>query len=704
MGKRLWTLLLVIALLVGSGTIAGHTESTGRAASAETQELWVSHGPRGGRALALEVSPAFADDGVAFSGEWLTSYQSTESGMGIVRSTDGGQTWAISDAGTQGVSYASAIHDYAFSPDFNGDQTVFAATWGGLFRSTNGGENWSWLEDAYSGPPGAYTTIAVAPDFGASQQVLAGDWGGMLRSDDGGVSWQRLDETGAAADIAFSPSYATDGIVVSSDGSKVYRSEDAALTWTPVLTAPVTSLVASPAFALDETFLGSGGANLYMSDDGGSTWMTRTVAADVTMLHDLAVSPDFTSDHTLFAGASNGLYWSQDGGHTWEEIPAYAGTAIRSLAISPQWPQHAVLLVGTDAGVDRLLSSGPGAGVVRQPAAGFAPLVSSPLDWSQGANLLLTATSNHGIYGSRDGGNSWQAMGLQASSSYYGFSDVAISPDFEQDDTIFAAWLSGTGIGGAVYRSQDSGVEWENVYSTDYVGDLAISPAFASNRTVFVTSGDHGLVRSSNGGDHWEEVGSWPGGGSHGIAQYIALPPDYPTDATLFVGGSQGVWRLPQGETTWQPALTGITSQHTVIAIATSPDYANDGALLAIAYHITPGGQEFDVYRSQDRGLNWQESDMGIPAAELFDVSFSQTFAQDQIAYVSAASGDLYRSQDGGQTWTLFGTAPGTPALYDVIVTGDGRVYVGSQQGVWQVIADPLRTYLPLLFGSPAPG
>lgn len=698
--RRHLSLLLGSLFILAMILIAGKWGLAAPEGNGQEVGLWISNGPRGGRALALEVSPSFSSDGVAFSGEWLTSFRSTEIGVGIVRSGDGGRTWAVSDAGTGSVDYASAVHDFAFSPGFAADHTVFAATWGGLFKSTDGGINWTWLEGAYSGPPGAYTTIAVAPNFSQSGQVLAADWGGLLRSDDGGAHWERFDDAGGAADIVFAPDYAAEPVVFAGDGATVYRSVDGAKHWTPVITAPITSMVVSPAFDSDRTVFGSGGEHLYVSDDAGTTWISDTIDVDVTAINALAISPAYPTDRTLFAGASNGLYWSQDAGQSWHAIGAYAGVTIRSLAISPQWPQHALLLVGTDAGVYRMLTIDPTQGIARQGTRGFVTLAASPLDWSSDANLLLTATKNHGVYGSFDDGQSWQAMGLQAGFGYYDFTDVAISPSYDMDETLFAAWRSDTGIGGQVYRSVDGGQTWQGVYSTDLVSDLALSPEFDSDQTIFATSGERGLVRSTNGGDDWEEVGAWPGPGMRGLAQYIALSPDYPADETLIVGGSQGVWRLPPGASTWQPAASGLTSDYLVGSIAVSPDYANDNTLLAVGHWSDIAGPQSAVFRSQDRGVNWQESSGGIGDGSVFDVTFSPQFAQDQTAYATTVQGHLFRSVDGGQSWTLLGSAPGMPVLYDVLARADGQVFMGSDRGVWRYTIAADTVYLPMLYGG----
>jgi|GEM_PF-1545447 len=642
---------------------------------------WRSNGPRGGKAHTLAVSPTFAQDGIALSGEWLNDLQSTESGLGIIKSSDGGQTWYRSDTGTGGVNYSSAIHDYAFSPAFDSDETVFAATWGGLFRSQDQGQTWTWLSSAAGIPVGATTTVAVAPDFAGSGLVLAGNWAHLLRSDDGGQTWTTDDQVRGSAALAFSPTFAADQTIFAADLG-LHRSVNGGADWQTVLTGTVSTVAPSPSFASDHTVFAagiSGGTSyFYRSVDGGSTWSSNTITADAPAIYDLAVSPAFNAGGTVFAGTSNGLYRSDDGGTSWHPVAAYAGTIVYSLAISPAWPTQPVLLVGTAAGVDRYL----GEDTPRQPTQGFLPLSSASLAWSANAKLFLAGTANHGVYGSADYGHSWQAYGLQFGHSFHFFNNVAISPVYAGDQTLFASYLSGVSIGGTLYRSTDAGTTWESVYSMDYIGDIEFSPAFAVDRTVYASSGERHVVRSTAAGDQdsWAEIGTWPADIQRGAAQEIELPPGYPADGTLFAAGSDGFWRLLPGATNWEQALSGLGRNYYVRDLELSPAYDTDHTLLALAR--APLAPHDNVFRSTDGGAHWQQVGTGVPAVSLPDLAFSPGFARDHTAYLTSEDGGLYRSRDGGTTWTLAARLPQN-GTHDLVALGPNRAAVATDSGVW---------------------
>ena len=312
------------------------------------------------------------------------------------------------------------------------------------------------------------------------------------------------------------------------------------------------------------------------------------------------------------------------------------------------------------------------------PTQGLATLSTRSIALSPDETLWVAGTSDHGVHASADGGAAWAPTGLLGGT----YGDVSVSPDYANDRTIFAVWNSSFSIGGGVNRTTDGGATWSRVYSTDFVGALAISPEYATDGTVYVAGTGGRVQRSTDGGDTWAPVGTWPPGVSS-PALRIALPPSYPADGTLFAGGSQGFWRLPPGEATWQPAASGLISTTTVYAIAVAPNYTDSQTLLAAANWTSSTGFYGGVFRSTDGGVNWQVAGAGLPKVEMRSVAFSPNYAADHTAYAISIR-QLYRSIDGGQSWTAIGSPPGWPGLSDVTVTRAGHVIVASGAGVWR--------------------
>ncbi len=651
--------------------------------------VWQSHGPRGGKANALAVSPAFASDGIAFSGEWLGDFQGSETGSRIVKSANFGQNWAVSAAGTAEMGNETAVHDYAFSNNFAVDRTVFAATGGGLFQSVDGGVHWTLNEALYQGPPGIINDVAAAPDFAASGHLMAtGGYGGLFISQDGGQNWTTATSNLVNA-VAYSPDFLADNTAFmagyyhtgSQYEQRVSITEDRGLTWTPVYSASVNALAVSPAYASDQTVF-AGGAVLYKSTDGGATWVTRTVAADIYTTWSLAVSPNYAVDQTLFAGTSKGLYHSADGGDSWQIAPGYENTSILSLAISPAWPTHAVLLVGTSSGVYRLLTADLSTGETRQATQGLMTLSASVMALTADESVLLTGTSNHGLYASADEGQTWSAYGFNGGSAFTGERALAFSPNYALDQTVFAAH-GGKYTG--YYRSTDAGATWENLLGIYTSASIAVSPDFATDQTVFVTGPDSGeFQKSTDGGDSWQQITTWDWtrGGN-----LIALPPDYPANGRLFVGSGQGFWYSPDDGVTWQQASGGLGDEYSVFTLRVSPNYAADQTLLALA-SWSGGAPDYTyyrgVFRSTDGGVNWLPVMNGLPSDDSWvDVAFSPHYVLDQTAYALSAD-NLYRSLDGGASWTAVGQPPGQPRLARVLVDSQGRVFVSTSMGVWR--------------------
>ena len=123
---------------------------------------------------ALVLSPTFDADGVAVAG-------TAEDGVFVT--DDGGLTWVPWNYGLIDLD----VHAVAISPNFSADQTIFAATETGVYRSANGGRSWQRL----TLPTGQAPWLALA--FSDDSLFVGSEHGDLLQSDDLGDSWQHVD-------------------------------------------------------------------------------------------------------------------------------------------------------------------------------------------------------------------------------------------------------------------------------------------------------------------------------------------------------------------------------------------------------------------------------------------------------------------------------------------------------------------------------
>lgn len=224
-----------------------------------------------------------------------------ESGfLSLVKSTDGGATFAPATAGVTGnFSY---VAPFVLDP---GDPQRLWMGGDALWRSDDGAAIWS----RASLPLGAngldlVSAIAVAPHD--AQRVLAGTSQGTIHRNDAALA--------AVASTAWAMAHPRDGFVSS-------------LTFDPTDAAVV--------YATYATF---GGAHLWRSSDGGATWQSRDGSGAAALpdlpAHSLAIDP--RHPERLYLGTDLGLFVSRDRGATWAVDAGGLPNAVTlSLVIAP---------------------------------------------------------------------------------------------------------------------------------------------------------------------------------------------------------------------------------------------------------------------------------------------------------------------------------------------------------------------------------
>jgi DNA-binding beta-propeller fold protein YncE len=549
--------------------------------------------------------------------------------------------------------------------------TLFAVVDGRLYRSRDAGKMWQRSE---IGLPGQ-TVVAVvtSPTFDRDHTafVAMGAYGpygtGIFKTTDGGDTWAMANVgLGDLAVFALvpSPSFAQDGAIFAlTQRGGLYKSTDGGGHWSS-LKQRATALALAPNFAAEPiAFLGVGGdrSDLLVSADGGSTWKSAAVGLPPdTYLYAsgvLSVSPDFTHDRTVFAAlGSHGVWRTTDAGASWQ--------AVNGGLISPEADLMA-MLVSPDFARDR---------------------------------TVFALSRSYRLWRSTDGGSNWQALRTDALGGELPNS-LALSPDH--------VLLAGTDKGRIVPLVVDKAA-WERV-GNDLVGvevqDIAISPDFATDRTVFVASSQAGVFRSSDLGRTWEEVG-FPYRGSSIDTLRIAISPGFRDDHTLFVATDGGVYRSTDGGKTWQTANSGFPSSGlNVLSIAVSPNFVSDRTLLVGADYPSQG-----LRKSSDGGGNWKlameapkKSEGGF--ANVSAVAFSPAFASDKTAFAWFEEVGLYKSTDGGKTWTpttkeLLTETPQSFAVSPDF-THDRTIWVGTLYGDLSKSTDGGSTWRSTTTGLP---
>jgi photosystem II stability/assembly factor-like uncharacterized protein len=317
--------------------------------------------------------------------------------------------------------------------------------------------------------------------------------------------------------------------------------------------------------------------------------------------------------NVFYIGFDNGGVWrSTDYGSTWEPLFDREPTgSIGAIAVAPSDPN--VIYVGS------------GAGIIRP-------------DLSTG----------DGVYKSADGGRTWIHLGLHESQMI-----AMIDVDARNPDRLFVAVLGhpyGPNAERGVFRSTDGGRSFEKVlYRDEYTSanDVRIDPS--DPNTVYAAL--------------WEQQQGY-------------------SEATAFGGAPAGIFKSTDGGTTWKLLTEGLPPVlEANLAIAPSNPrvlYAVVAPAVSAGAAAGPGGGRggatIGFYKSTDAGEHWYLAARGPDAAAGGEAKAPDprplgrigggdlpTLAVDpkdeNVVYSSSTV--LWRTDDGGVTWSAVRGAPG---------------------------------------------
>ena len=264
-----------------------------------------------------------------------------------------------------------------------------------------------------------------------------------------------------------------------------------------------------------------------------------------------------------------------------------------------------------------------------------------------GVNMIHSDTSyGDGVYKSLDGGENWQHMGLEDTRH---IGRILVDP--RNPDVVLVAAMghsSGPNEDRGVFRSNDGGHTWKKVLYKDNVTgavDLCFEPG--NPRVVFATLW-HGIRKPGQKGTSFG-----PGSG-------------------LYKSTDEGLtWKQISGN-----GLPGGDWGRSGVAVA--PGNHGQRVYLIVETKEKDGG----LYRSDDGGANWKKAteDKRIQGFWYMSEIFVDPKNPD-VVYVP--SQNMYRSNDGGHTFTAIKGAPGGDDYHSVWIdpTNSQRIMLGVDQG-----------------------
>ena len=517
---------------------------------------------------------------------------------------------------------------------------------------------------------GVSASVAGPDTSGNSLFALSLEGSGVWTTTDFGADWTPqengpIDPT-AVAVAPSDPSVLYEDADASPNPGIFVRSSDSGLTWqqqtqpSPDRFCTASKLEVSPVDPDTVVYLSFICNAIWRSADGGGHWTSVSVPA--AQVNDVAID---AASGALYAAAGNGLYRSPSGnGGDWTPFAAFDGCWMFAVQLFAG-PPFTIYTTGAWQGPGSCtILQGSGSGIWRSADGGasFDELLDSPqVSWQ----TLAIDPSQTIILASN---NVAQLAASQDGGSHFtisspstvGLGPFAIDP-LDPENVLAAAFA---GSPNRFVQSTDGGRTWFTPPRVDPVSMPATAIAIDPGRpgTIFAAiQGDGAAITRDDGASWLQATGLAP---PFWTRSALSIAPDTRASQRVYLGTYQGVWTSGDNGESFQPS---VLDHGSIDALAVDPSHP--GTAYAGAYD---GG----LWRTADGGATWTPATGGLADDDVNALAVDPF--NTQIVYVATAAHGVWKSVDGGSSWNPTGLSNGFADSLAIDPATPGTLYAGT--------------------------
>jgi photosystem II stability/assembly factor-like uncharacterized protein len=633
-----------------------------------------------------------------------------------------------------GDTFASGrISAIAVDPT-NAATVYMAAAQGGVWKSTDAGDDWVAIGDRLSSlSSGALALEPGSPNvvyYGTGEQHYSGDsyYGdGLFRSTDAGATWSKVALKSSVGSYIARVLVRPDSvnILFAASDRGLVQSTDTGATWTLRLSQNWCNDVVASQQAPRRLFAAIYSDGVYRSTDGGYAWakLTSGLPTDSIGRINLAISQsDSKVGYASFVngntGGLRGMFKTTDAGDSWvklESTPNYLGGQgwyDNCVVVHPSNPNvcYAGGVFPYDSGYYGVIrtTDGGSSWVDVTRADNGSQLHPDQHILAFGPDSMLWVGNDGGVWRSENPEDSWvncnQTLGVTQ------FFNVALHPT---DSSFLLGGNQDNGteryegrLGWPQVVGGDGGpslIEWDspNIYYTTYVQMLNLSKwddgvylgdvtgPWTGDRASWcngafivdpsqpntILAGTYRVYRSTNSGGDWSQIsGDLTGGGV-----LLALAVAGAGSDTIYSGSSDGRIYLTTDASNWVLRSTGLPADPIPDMVVAPGDYRT-------AYICIDRASSSRVFATTDAGVTWTNI-TGDLATGLRGMSLAVGFGPNPPELYLGTDYGAYTSTNGGANWVRFGDSLPDIAVCDIACDSLNGVVVAAThgRGMWRL-------------------